>query len=188
MIQGGGEMLKAKSVAGKEVMSREEAEKVATVKDLIVSQDYKSIAGVLVDAGGLFGPAKVVPISKVVSFGNDVVVISNNEAVVTIDEEPQIKESLDHKDKLIRKKVYTERGDMQARVNDVYFDESTWAITGFELAGDLFKSSPGGIVFLPAEDVISIGPDAMMIKTDALPRIVAQASGVAQENAQEDKV
>jgi len=178
-------MLKAKSVAGKDVMSREEAEKVATVKDLIVSQDYKSIAGVLVDGGGLFGPAKFVPMSKVVSFGNDVVVITNNEAVVSVEQEPLIKESLDQKDKLIRKKVYTERGDMQARVNDVYFDGSTGAITGFELTGDLFKSSPGGTALLPAEDVISIGPDAMMIKTDALPRIVAQASGVKGEKREE---
>jgi uncharacterized protein YrrD len=119
--------------------------------------------------------------AQVVSFGNDAVVITNRGAVVPVDQAPDIKASLDHKDKLIKKHVYTERGDMQARVSDVYFDEGTGTITGFELSGDLFKSSPGGTAFLPAEDVISIGPDLVMIKTDSLPRIVAEASGLKEK-------
>jgi uncharacterized protein YrrD len=174
-------MLKARTVAGKPILSKAGGEKVASVKDLIVSSDYKKISGVLVDGGGLFGQAKVVPISEVLSFGQDAVIITSKDAVVNADQSPDLKESLDHKDTLIKKKVYSERGDLQAKLNDVVFEESSGEITGFELSGDIFKSTPDGIGYLPADDIVTVGPDAVLIKTDALSRIVANASGVEKE-------
>jgi uncharacterized protein YrrD len=175
------EMFKGKNFIGKEVLSRAEGEKIGSIKDLIIAKDHSRITALLVDEGGLFGigTPRVIPVESVVSFGSDVVVVTDREAVVPADRHPESKESLDSSDNLIDKKVYTERGDEQARVADIYFKDNSGQITGLELTGGVLANASGGRAYLPVEDIISIGHDAVIIKTEAASNLVAQASGAA---------
>ncbi len=171
-------MLKGKTVIGKDILSRADGEKLSSIKDLIIAGDNSRIVALLTDEGGLFSKAHVVPIEKVVSFGKDVVVITDRDAVVSAEQVPAVKESLDSKDKLLGKTVFTERGDEQARVEDIYFNEANGTIMGLELSGGALENSPDGTAYLPVDAIISIGQDAVVIRTEAVTNLLAQASGV----------
>lgn len=171
-------MLTGKSIIGKEVLSRADGEKIANVKDIIISKDHTRILALLTDGGNLFAKARMVPMTKVLSFGKDAVVVTDRAADMEAQDEPIVKESLDSKDKLVGKTVFTERGDEQAKVNDIYFDEASGNIVGLELAGGVLDSAAGGTAYLPVADIISIGQDAVVIKAEALGGLLEQASGL----------
>lgn len=178
-------MLKGKSVIGKDVLSRADGEKIATVKDIIMSKDHTRIVALLTDGGGLFSKARMVPMTKVVSFGKDAVVVTDRNSDMEAQDDPTVKESLDSKDKLIGKTVFTERGDEQAKVGDIYFDEASGNIVGLELTGGVLDNSADGTAYLPVEDIISIGQDAVVIKAAAIGGLLEQASGLkSAPNAQ----
>lgn len=182
-------MLKGKSVIGKSVLSRADGERVAELKDLIIAKDHSRIVALLTDEGGLFSKARAVPIARVVSFGKDAVVITDKGAVEQADTDPTIKESLDSKDRLVGKRVFSESGDAQAVVSDIYFDDTpgsngmSGAIVGLELEGGVLQNSSDGTAYLPFSDIISIGQDAVVIKADAVNALLQQASGATQNPA-----
>lgn len=171
-------MLNGKSVIGKDVLSRADGEKIASVKDIVISKDHTRIVALLTDAGNVFSKARMVPMPKVISFGKDAVVVTDRSADMQAQDDPIVKESLDSKDKLIGKTVFTERGDEQAKVRDIYFDEASGNIVGLELTGGVLDNSAGGTAYMPIEDIISIGQDAVVIKAEALRGLLDQASGL----------
>jgi uncharacterized protein YrrD len=177
-------MLKGKSVIGKDVMSRADGEKVAELKDIIISKDHGHVLAILTHGGGVFGKPSVVPFAKIVSFGKDAVMVTDKASEQAAEAEPTIKESLDSKDHLVGKRVITERGDVQAKVNDIFFDETSGNIVGLELVGGVVDNSPDGTAYLPTGDIISIGKDAVVIKADAVGGLLQQASGTAQNPGQ----
>ena len=182
-------MRKGKNVIGKEVLSYVDGEKSTSVKDLIIGLDNSSIVALLVDEGGLFSTARVVPMENVVSFGKDAVVISDTNSIVPADAYPAVSEILDRKDKLLGKKVFTEGGDEEGSVSDIYFEEGTGEIFGYEVSGGMLNNVAKGSSYLPLEDIINIGPDLILIKSEAVYDMDAQVGGVqgALETAK-DKV
>ncbi len=170
-------MLQANTVAGKTVLTRDGGEKVASVIDLVTAPDHSRVIALIVDGGGLFSSIKVVPLEQVVSISNDVVIITDKDAIIAADEHPAVKESLASKVKLIGKNVYTETGIGQGTVKDVSFDEDTGEIAGYELTEVSLNSVTYGVAFLTVQDMVSIGPDAMIVRAEAIARVVREASG-----------
>lgn len=181
-------MLKGKSIIGKNVLSRADGEKIASVKDIIISKDHTRIVALLTDGGGLFSKARMVPMSKVVSFGKDAVVVTDRAADMEAQDDPVVKESLDSKDKLIGKAVFTERGDEQGKVSDIHFDEASHSIVALELSGGVLESAAEGTANLPVEDIISIGQDAVVIKAEAINGLLEQASGLKSTARVQDPI
>lgn len=171
-------MLKGQSVIDKDVLSRSDGTRLASVKDLIISKDHTRILALLTHESGLFSKPRMVPMAKVVSIGKDAVVVTDSQADMAAEDDPVVKESLDSKDRLIGKPVYTEGGDEQAVVNDVYFDEKLGSIVGLELTGGVLENSQDGTAYLPIEEVISMGQHAVMIRTTAVGALLQQASGM----------
>lgn len=171
-------MLKGQTVIDKDVLSRADGVKLASVKDLVISKDHTRVVALLTQEGGLFSKARMVPMSKVVSIGKDAVVVTDSAAEADAEDDAAVKESLSSKDRLIGKAVFTDSGDEQAVVNDIHFDEKTGSIVGLELAGGVLENSATGTAYLPIEDVISIGQHAVMIRAQAVGALLEQASGV----------
>jgi|GEM_PF-705623 len=171
-------MRKGKNVIGKDVLSYIDGRKVHSVKDLIIGMENDDVVALLVSEGGLFSTAQIVPMENVVSFGKDAVVISDSNAAIPADSYPAVQEILDRKDKLIGKKVFTEGGDSQGSVSDVFFEESSGRILGFEVSGGLINNVAKGTSYLPLEDIVNIGPDVVLIKSEAVYDLDAQVGGV----------
>jgi uncharacterized protein YrrD len=181
-------MLKGQDIIGKKVLSRLDGQRLDSVRDIIISKDHTRIVALILDEGGLFSPATAVAIENVVSFGKDAVVITDSKTVTRVDHFPAVKEILDERETLIGKHVFTESGQQMGKVEDVYFEETTGAITALEVAGKIMPTERSASVQLPVGDVVSIGPDAVIINLAAIPKLEAQVVGGGEKADASDAV
>ena len=170
-------MLKGKSIIGKKVLSRMDGQRIDSVRDIVISRDHSRIVALILDEGGLFSTATAVAIENVVSFGKDAVVITDSKAVTRIDHFPAVKEIMDDRDSLVGKQVFSEAGDQMGKIDDVFFEETTGNITALEVVGKIVPTARNASAQLPVGDVVSIGPDAVIINMAAVPRLEAQVPG-----------
>jgi uncharacterized protein YrrD len=181
-------MLKGQSIIGKKVLSRLDGQRIDSVRDIVISRDHSRIVALILDEGSLFSPATAVAIENVVSFGKDAVVITDSKTVTRVEHFPAVKEIMDDRDSLVGKQVFTESGDQMGKIEDVYFEESTGAITALEVVGKIVPNTRNAAAQLMVSDVVSIGPDAVIINLAAVPKLEAQVTGgtttpVEQESA-----
>lgn len=170
-------MIKGQSIIGKNVLSRADGQKFDSLKDIVVGKDPMRVVALLIDEGGLFGSPTIIPMGDVVSFGKDAIIVTDSKAAAHVDRYPAIKDILDSKDSLIGKKVFTEAGEEVGKVSDIYFDEQSGNVVGIDVTGKLAPAASNTTTaYLGMEDVVSIGPDVVIISS-------AGASKLAGHNA-----
>src|SRR3954452_9658685 len=154
-------MRKGKSVIGKPILSLAEGTRLYEVKDLILGTGNDTVVGLIAEEGGIFSSSLVVPIDQVTGFGRDAVGVRDRGSIIPADEAPTIQPVLEHKSSLLGTKVYTETGDDQGKVADVYFDESSGRIMDLELSGGMLADAAQGARFVPIEELVRAGPDVV---------------------------
>lgn len=171
-------MRKGKTVIGQSVVSFEDGKKVDTVKDLVIGGDNDTIVALLVDEGGLLSSSRIVPIESVQSFGRDAVVISNANAVSTASSDREVKNILNRNEQLLGKKVLTDTGDSLGSISDMYFEEKTGRISGFEVSGGLVGDIARGTSYLAVSDIERLGPDVIFVRPETGEALEDQVGGV----------
>jgi uncharacterized protein YrrD len=176
-------MLKGQSIIGKKVLSRMDGQRIDSVRDIVISKDHARIVALILDEGSLFAPATAVAIENVVSFGKDAVVITDSKTVTRVEHFPAVKEIMDDRDSLVGKKVFTEAGNAFGKIEDVFFDEHTGNIMALEIVGKFVPTGKTTSGQLEMGDIVSIGPDAVIINMAAVPRL----SGLSAGNTTQDE-
>src|SRR4051812_23961182 len=172
-------MRKGKKLIGRPILSLTDGVRVGEVKDVLLGRDNDAVVGLLVDEGGLFGSAMVVPVEEIEAFGRDAVVVASRDSVRAAGEVPEIKEILDRKTSLIGTKVFTETGDAQGAVNDIYFEEGTGRVSALEITGGTWQDATQGVRNLPVSDVVRTGPEILFVQPEAGASLEAQRGGIA---------
>ena len=121
----------------------------------------------------------VVPIEEVVSFGRDAVVVARRESVIAANEVPEIGSIVARDQSLLGTRVFTETGDDQGKINDVYFDEPTGRILGFELSGGVFADAAQGTRYVPVEELVRVGPDVAYVHPETADLLEQQRGGIS---------
>ena len=170
-------MLKGNAVLGMPVLSRQDGQKIGSTKDIVIAKDHSRIVAFILEEGGLFSSATAVGMENVVSFGKDAMIITDSKAVVRVDHFPEVKAIMDDRDGLVGKQVFSESGDLKGKVEDIYFDESTGNIVGLEVEGKFTSKNSNASVQLRPSDIVSIGPDAVVINMASVPMLEAQGAG-----------
>ncbi len=163
-------MRKAKLVIGQDVYSLADGARVETVKDVLVDETEDVVVGLLIDAGGLLSTSKVVPMGAVTSFGPSAVMIGSSSAIVSAESDPGVSQMLTRGGSLIGNRVLSEDGTHLGSIADLYFDEATARITGYEVSGVSHGEIMGGSLYLPIEEVRVVGSDAVVVSTAILER------------------
>ena len=171
-------MRKGKSVIGKPILAFDEGTRVGEVRDLILGPDNGSVIGLLTEEGGLFESSKVVSVEEISAFGRDAVVISSATSVVPAGQAPGIKPILDRKQSLLGTKVFTETGDAQGSVSDVYFDETTGRVQAMEVSGGRVSDLTSGTRHLRVDEIVRVGPDVLYVHPETADRLEAQQGGL----------
>ena len=171
-------MRKGKTLVGKEVLGVEDGLRIDTVNDLVIDPDGRRLIALVIDEGGFLSSSKVIPIDDVTSFGKDAILVKNSQSVVVVADDPGLRELVGRKDKLLGKKVYTLEGNAQGTISDVYFDEATGAIIGYEVSGGVLDDLATGASYLPTEAITTIGPDAIYVVPEAEDALAAQVGGL----------
>lgn len=152
-------MRKAKELVGKAIVNQATGEHVATVRDLIFDSDARHVAALLVDSGGWFRDARVVCWDALASIG-DVVMVQGESPVVTASSAPQLSDELKQDVRISGMPIMSDSGERIGTVGDLFINDQGEVI-GYEVKQG-FMSDLGGRKFLFADDVQTVGRDAII--------------------------
>lgn len=172
-------MRKGSSVIGQDVLSLETGQRLHSVKGVVINEANDDIVALVLDEGGLFSSTLVVPVEAVSSFGKDAVVIPNAEAVGRVSDFPEIKPLVERRGQIAGRKVFTEAGEDRGTIKDMYFDEQTGRVVGFEISGGAVDDLADGTSFLSIAQVVRTGPEIVYIEPETVAAIDGEAGGSA---------
>jgi uncharacterized protein YrrD len=151
-------MRKAKDLLGKEIV-QVTGEKLAVVQDIILDIDARQVVALLVDNGGWFRDAKIVPWNAVSNIG-DIVIVKGETPIIVASSDPRLAALLDLKTPVTGTTIISDGGERIGTVGDLFIDD-TGTVTGYEVKQG-FISDLGGRKFLPVENVQAVGKDAII--------------------------
>ncbi|MBZ9714347.1 PRC-barrel domain-containing protein [Deinococcus multiflagellatus] len=163
-------MIKGKDLLGRPIVAVGSGERIDRVHDVIFDHQANQVLGLLVDEGGWFSAAKVVPFERIRSIGEDAIMIGTPDDVTTTREDGRLKDALDSKVSLVGLTLLTTDGQNLGKIADVFFDDHTGRVEGYEATGGLFADLSSGRTFVPAPEQVQIGVDTALV-----PPAVAQA-------------
>ncbi len=173
-------MIKGKDLIGRSVVAISSGHHLDKVQDLVFDHDANQVLALLVDEGGWFRSAKVVPFEAVQSIGEDAVMVASEDDVVSARDDSRIADLLDTKVGLIGTQLLTTDGRELGKIADVYFEELSGKVVGYEATGGLFSDLSSGRTFVPAPESISIGDNAAIVPISVAQAMEEQEAGGLQ--------
>ena len=170
-------MRKGSDLIGKPVIGFDTGEKIETISDLIFDQQNNQLLGFLVDEGGWFREAKVLPLQSVQSIGPDAVIIPDRSGVVAAPRVPLMQQILERNNILKGTHIMTTDGRDLGKLADLYFDEKTGIIEGYDVSGGVFADAYSGRAFVPATHTLHIGEDAAFVPPEVAAMMEVQEDG-----------
>lgn len=172
-------MRKGSTVIDQDVFSVSDGTRLETVTDLVINEANDAIIALLIDTGGLMSSSKVIPVSSIHRFGPSAVMVENADVIVEADDIPEVNDILEREDSVLGSRVVTHEGDDLGEIKDMYFDEKTGQIRGFEVSGGRVGDLMEGTSYLKLEQVNTVGPDAVIAQVEAREVLARQRGGVA---------
>ncbi|NMG19853.1 PRC-barrel domain-containing protein [Brasilonema bromeliae] len=171
-------MRKGSDLIGKVVITYDTGEQIDRVQDLIFDQDSHQLLGLLVDEGGLFRATRVIPFTSIQAIGPNAVVVPSKKAVVKLRAVPEIKAIMKRNNVLRATRIFTVNGRDLGTMVDLYFDEETGSVEGYEVSGGLFADAYSGRSFVPAPQTLKIGEDVAFVPVETAQLMQEQIGGI----------
>lgn len=171
-------MRKGSDVIGIAVVTYDTGQKIERIRDLIFDQKQNQLLGFLVEEKGLFRDAKVIPLQEVQAIGLDAIVVHSQESVIGADRIPAIKEILHHNNVLMGTRILTTTGIDLGGLVDLFFDEHSGLVEGYEVSGGVFADAYSGRSFVPAPETLKIGDDVAFVPPETVQMMQEQVGGI----------
>ena len=171
-------MRKGTDTIGKAVIAFDTGEQFETVLDLIFDQNSNRLLGFLVDEAGWFSSSKVIPLQSVQSIGPDAIIVPSKSVEVPASEIQSIDKVLEHNNIMKGTKIVSTDGRDLGKMIDLYFDEHTGDIEGYEVSGGLFADAYTGRSFVPAPETLKIGKDVAFVPSETADMMQEQVGGI----------
>lgn len=160
-------MRKSNELIGKSIVAQGTGERLATVYDVVVDQAVQHVVALLIESGGWLRDARVVPWNRIVSIG-DVILVRSDAPVIITARDAAITDQVAHPARVTGTTVVTDGGEKLGTVGDLFIDDEG-RVLGFEVKQGFL--SLAGRAFLPAAQVQTVGQDAVIASTAALPSV-----------------
>ncbi|MBW4660415.1 MAG: PRC-barrel domain-containing protein [Drouetiella hepatica Uher 2000/2452] len=171
-------MRKGSDILGKAVVAYDKGESFCRVKDLVFDQDSNQLLALLVEEGGWFSDAQVIPFQSIQAIGLDAVIVPAESAVVRVSQLPEVKRILDRNNVLKGTHIMTTDGRDLGKMIDLYFDEHAGVIDGYEVSGGLFADAYSGRSYVPAPHTLKIGEDVAFVPSEVADLMEEQIGGI----------
>lgn len=171
-------MLKGRDILDKSVVSYDTGERFDKVKDLIFDQNSNQLVGLLLEEAGWFSSAKVILLKDVKAIGSDAVIVPSKDCVISANEITVIEQILKHNNILKGTHIMTTDGRDLGTMVDLYFDERTGSVEGYEVSGGLFADAYSGRSFVPAIQTLKIGEDVAFVPSQTADYMEEQVGGI----------
>ncbi|MCE5200409.1 MAG: PRC-barrel domain-containing protein [Armatimonadota bacterium] len=154
---------KASSLIGMPVYVLNQARQAGVVKSIIYDAEHSRVIGFGVREPGFIPPEpRLIMFDEVRNLGQDAVMVESEQSLVKEKETPEISRVTGRRKNVLETLVLTERGKVLGKIADVVIDDSTGVIISYEIT-----SISGSHGYLPAEKVLKVGPDAVIVEGDA---------------------
>ena len=158
---------------GKPILSADNGEKVGTVADVLVDAGASRIVGVIV-GGGLMKSEQVLPYEDVQVMGGDAVIARTRDHIVGAREWHEGGSDATRANSYKDRRVITTAGRELGSVRDLYVNDRTGAIEGYDIAGPAFSRLVERRSPLPQSAGVTVGPDALIVSEEAARAFKAQ--------------
>jgi uncharacterized protein YrrD/pyrimidine deaminase RibD-like protein len=171
-------MRKGREIIGKSVVSYDTGERFSSIQDLIFDQNDNRLLGFLVEEAGWFKDARILPLKEVQAIGLDAVVVATKDAVVESHQYDVALNILKQNNILKGTRIMTTDGRDLGTLIDLYFDERTGIVEGYEASGGLFADVYSGRSFVPAPQTLKIGKDVAFVPSQTAELMEEQVGGL----------
>lgn len=150
------------------VFSTSRGETVGTVRNIVIDPQEKRLLALTVEKRGWYQEVRVIPAARVLSLGVDVVNIDEKCAAGRVANLPRIVEYMHHPCNLVGNRLVSDDGQSLGRVERCYLDRDSGRISRLMLTGGWLGNLWLGRVFVPAQYIRSIGPEAVVVERRCL--------------------
>jgi uncharacterized protein YrrD len=171
-------MRKGNEVIGKPVVSYSTGRRIDTIKDLIFDQNSNRLLGFLISEGGWFSSPLVLLLKDVLAIGVDAVIISSKDNVFEAKQVPEISKILEYNNVLKGTRILTTDGRNLGTMVDLYFDNETGTVEGYEVSGGMFADAYSGRSFVPTPKTLKIGKDVAFVPVETALLMEEQVGGI----------
>jgi len=170
-------MRKGKSIIGLKVLSQSDGADLGNVRDLIFDHETDELLALLISDKDLFGliDAQIVPWAQVLTVGPDAIVVPSSEAKIKAGENARVHSIMDRQTALSGTRVFTTEGQDLGTLADMYVDEQTGRVLGYEISTGFISDTMSGKRYLPAHGDLAIGEDVALVPPEAAVELEAQA-------------
>lgn len=171
-------MLASKKFLSLPIISLKEGQQIGFVRNLVINPKTKSIAALVVDPKGFFKEQRIIPFNKVVSLGENAITVSSENQVEKATSLPDILQLLKEKASILGIKVMTESGKTLGITDEFYINAETGEISSIDISEGKIEGLFNGKAKLTAEDIITIGPDVIVVDSDCEARLEIDNKGI----------
>lgn len=171
------------AVVGLPVMDLTTGSQVGVVKKLVFNRTQDRLLGLVIDEGGWFRDARVIPFEAIRQMGENAVTLADADAILAVDEQTKLKAFIAENSSVRGMRVLTESGTEIGVVDDIMFDPETGTVEAFRISGGLLQDFVEGKGVLPVPARITVGEDVIIIPDAAL---MTLARGVLRAETQPD--
>jgi len=171
-------MRKGSDVIGLNVVAFDTGEQFEKVIDLIFDRQANNLLALLTDESGWFSSANIIPFRDVKTIGHDAIIVSTKDVEIGASQMPEIEEILNEENKLRRVKLMTTDGRDLGQIVDLYFDEQTGKVDGYEVSGGVFADAYSGRSFVPAYQTLTVGGDVAFVPPEVADMMQEQVGGI----------
>ena len=166
-------MKKAHSLIGLNLVAKSGGEALGTVRDLIFDSTSNELLALVLSEKDLFGlvQAQVVPWREVVKVGDDAIIVQSAASKIKAGSDQRLTEVVQRETTLGGTRLMTTDGQEIGTLGDVFIDENTGRITGYEISGGFISDTLHGKRFLPAMENVQIGKDVAFVPPEATAQI-----------------
>ncbi|MDF5725512.1 MAG: PRC-barrel domain-containing protein [Rhizonema sp. PD37] len=171
-------MRRGSDAFGRSVIAYDTGKRIARVEDLVFAETSNKLVGILLTEARLFSSAQVIPFSSIQAFGPDVIVVPNKSAIKRVNQVSEIKKILKHSNILKGTRIVTTNGRNLGTMVDLYFDDKTGEVEGYDVSGGLFADAYSGRSFVPAPHTLHIGTDVTFVPPEVADMMEEQVGGI----------
>ncbi|MBA2363307.1 MAG: PRC-barrel domain-containing protein [Chloroflexia bacterium] len=175
---GTGQQRKGKDLVGMPIVSFADGEKIGDVKDILFDPEQNRVVALLTSEGGFLSSARAIMWQNLKSVGKDAIIAPDRSVEIKADSDRYLKRIMEEENVLKKTQVYTEDGRDLGEIGDMFINDSTGEVIGYEVSGGLLASSLKGKRFMPAPDTLTVGQHAAFVPNEVGDAMQAQVGGL----------
>lgn len=162
-------MRKGHGIVGLTVISQKDGEIIGSVRDLVFDHNSNQLVALVLSDRDLFGliQAQVVPWEEILTIGPDAIMVRSDHSKIHANYRLDIKRLMERDTPLTGMRVYTTDGKALGTLNDMYVDEGSGRVMGYELADCPASAATDAAGYLPARYTLMLGEDVALLPPEA---------------------